>query len=571
MKKKIIISLFIGLILLGCNEMNLNPLSEGSSGNWYSDKDEITMSLNHLFDINYWEDFYFSSASNWLDYWQESWSDNFVIRYTLSSFMGGTINGQTDMIVKWWQNSYACIENANLIIENINRAKDKITEEKMNKFIAVAKFVRAAQYSKLIFFYGDVPYYTNTLEITGAFSLSRTNKEDILQGIYDDFDFAASYLPESYGDNEIKYATKGAALAMKARIALYMGDWDVTRDAAKACMDLDVNELYPDFSGLFGQKNSVETVFAIPRSVELGSFINIEQIVPRNCGGYSTVVPSWDLFCSYLCTDGLPIDESPLFNPHEPFKNRDPRCAATIVEFGTYYLGVMYQPHPDTLNVWNINTNSYQNNRDSRGYMSMASYTGLIWKKWVKEGWYTSNKGDMDNIVMRYADVLLMYAEAKIELGEIDQSVLDAINKVRSRAYGVAYNQPSSYPAVTSNDQSVLRKTVRIERRMEFAFEGTRLADILRWKLAEKVMNKNIYGMLDPADLRVKIVNPGLWFFPETPPIDEDGIADFSPMYNKGLIKLLAQRSFDISKNYLLPIPTKEILINKNLTQNPGY
>jgi starch-binding outer membrane protein, SusD/RagB family len=571
MKKKIIISLFIGLILLGCNKMDLNPLSEGSSGNWYSDEDEITMSLNYLYDINYWEDFYYSSASNWLDYWKESWSDNFVIRYTLSSFMGGTINGQTDMIVKWWQNSYACIESANLIIENINRAKDKITEEKMNKFIAIAKFVRAAQYSKLIFFYADVPYYDKTLTIDEAFALSRTSKATVLEKIYDDFDFAAAYLPESYGDNEIKYATKGAALAMKARIALYMEDWDIARDAAKACIDLGVYELYPNFSELFGQKNSVESVFAIPRSVELGSYINIEQIVPRNCGGYSTVVPSWDLFCSYLCTDGLPIDESPLFDPHEPFKNRDPRCAATIVEFGTYYLGVMYQPHPDSLLVWNINTGSYQNNRDSRGYMSMASYTGLIWKKWVGDGWYSSNKGDMDNIVMRYADVLLMYAEAKIELGEIDQSVLDAINQVRSRAYGVDYNQTSLYPAVTSTDPSVLRKTVRIERRMEFAFEGTRLADILRWKLAEKVMNKNIYGMLDPADLREKVVNPGLWFFPETPSIDEDGVADFTSMYNKGLIKLLAQRNFDISKNYLLPIPTKEILINNNLVQNPGY
>jgi hypothetical protein len=169
-----------------------------------------------------------------------------------------------------------------------------------------------------------------------------------------------------------------------------------------------------------------------------------------------------------------------------------------------------------------------------------------------------------------------MYAEAKIELGEIDQSVRDAINKVRARAYGVDYSKTTSYPSVSATNQASLRKILRIERRMEFAFEGgletsLRYADIVRWRLAEKVLNKKVYGLLDLADLRNKVVKPGLWFFPETPSIDEDGVADFESMNNKGLIKLLATRVFDPSKHYLLPIPTKEILINSNLVQNSGY
>ena len=147
---------------------------------------------------------------------------------------------------------------------------------------------------------------------------------------------------------------------------------------------------------------------------------------------------------------------------------------------------------------------------------------------------------------------------------------------MRARAYGVDFSKTTSYPAVSATNQAGLRKILRIERRMEFAFEGgletsLRYADLVRWRLAEKVLNTSIYGLLDLAELREKVVKPGLWFFPEVPPIDEDGVANFGSMYNKGLIKLLALRTFDPSKHYLLPIPTKEILINKNLVQNPKY
>jgi hypothetical protein len=172
---------------------------------------------------------------------------------------------------------------------------------------------------------------------------------------------------------------------------------------------------------------------------------------------------------------------------------------------------------------------------------------------------------------MRYADVLLMYAEAKIELNEIDQPMLDAsINMVRARAYKVPVTDKSKYPAVTPGNQASLRKTLRIERRMEFATEARRYEDIIRWKFAEKVLNRPIYGMLDPADLRTKVVNPGLWFFPQTPEIDDDGNPNLDPMYNAGLIKLVAVRNFP-ARQYLWPIPTKEVLINPNLGQNKDY
>ena len=450
-------------------------------------------------------------------------------------------------------------------------------QQKLNQFEGEARFHRASRYADLISHFGDVVYYEGIMDLDEAFTKSRTDKATVLQEIYNDYDIAIDYLPVSYGSSSLQRATKGAALALKARIALYNEDWKIAAKAAKAVMELDIYDLYPDFGELFlsKTKNTKETIFALTRSVELnvalGTSYPVRATLTRNAGGWAVYNPSWELLCSFLCTDGLPIDESPLFNPQKPFENRDPRCTETIVEFGARHLGYIYEPHPDTLQVWNFNAEKYQKNNDTRAIIQWASWNGLVWKKGVDEDWSDDRLTDPEMRIIRYADVLLMYAEAKIELNEIDQPVLDAINRVRSRAYGVDLEDTGNYPVVTTSDQSELRKIVRIERRMEFAKEGLRYMDIIRWRLADKVLNYDVYGMLDVTELRTKVVNQGLWFFPETPLVDEDGVADFTSMYNQGLIKLLADRTFDATRQYLWPIPSKEIIINENLTQNPNY
>ena len=173
---------------------------------------------------------------------------------------------------------------------------------------------------------------------------------------------------------------------------------------------------------------------------------------------------------------------------------------------------------------------------------------------------------------MRYADVLLMYAEAKIELNEIDDSVLEAINTVRARAYGVSASATSSYPAVTARDQATLRRTVRLERRVELAMENLRLQDLMRWRLAEKALNTYNYIYLYPAqDCKTALVDKGLWPWPSKPQIDEDGLADFSEWFDKGQVMLGAKRNFP-ERQYLWPIPTHEIELCPNLLpDNPGY
>ena len=561
MRLKIFIAC-IGLFAISsCESLDLLPLSDGSSETWNSNAEEIEMSLNGLYKDAFWP------KDN------DEWTDDWIYRDALSPITGATLNGQNDFIISWWTNSYKAIGRANIVIQSVDRAAKVLTQAQIDRYAAEARFVRACQYSRLLARYGNIIYTEKDLDIEEALTLKQEDKTTVLPKIYADFDFAAAKLKTTYSNSELKRASAGAAYAMKARIALEMGDWATVKTAAKACMDLKLYSLHSNFDNLFlsRTKNSVETIFGLPRSVALKVVqTDAQNYVTRNAGGFAAKDPSWDLFCAFLCTDGLPIDKSPLYNPRKPFLNRDPRCKATIVEFQTNFLGYTYQPHPDSLTVFKVADNKYVENKDTRSVAQFASFNGLVLKKGVDGDWLLNSwTTEPDKIIIRYADVLLMYAEAKIELNEIDQTVLDAINTVRARAYGAALTA-TTYPAVKSMTQSELRKAVRIERRMEFAFEGVRYADLIRWKLAEKALNKVNYGLLDPADLRTKVVKPGLWFFPSTPPIDDDGVADFTPMFTAGLIKQIAIRKFDATRQYLWPIPTTEILTS-GLKQNPNY
>lgn len=562
---KIFTPLFLALFALAtssCYDLDRNPLSEGSSENWFTTEDEFEASLKNMYQSGMWV------ADN------ESWTDDFVQRQILSSFANATVTGQTQEVVDYWENKYKGIGRANVVLMNLQRGLDAgIPQRLIDRFGAEAYFLRAAFYSMLIEKFGDVVYVDNMVNIEDALKMGRTPKSTLIPLVYEDYDKAIAGLPEST-DYHASRATKGAAMAMKARFALRMGDWKTAAESAKACMDLGIYELEPSYETLFKQTTKVsrEYILALPRSIELGYYYPAWEILSRLGSGNAWWCPSWDLLASYTCTDGKPIDESPLYDKNDPFKNRDPRCSMTIVPFGSMHCGYEYNPNPTVKEVKD-RTGKMVSNKDSRGVFQYASFNGLLWKKGVDESWTENGrKAEPTQIIIRYADVLLMYAEAKIEMNEIDDSVLKAINQVRSRAYSITYDKTSAYPSVTTRDRLALRKIVRNERRVEFADEGLRYSDIIRWKIASKVMSKKNYGMLYPSQLVVeKLIDKGLpWFWPMTPEIDDDGIPDFTAMEKKGYIQVLSTKKWD-DRQYLWPIPSKEILINNNLTQNVGY
>ena len=175
-----------------------------------------------------------------------------------------------------------------------------------------------------------------------------------------------------------------------------------------------------------------------------------------------------------------------------------------------------------------------------------------------------------------------MYAEAKIELNEIDDTVLDAMNQVRARAYKAAVTATSDYPAITETAQDKLRTILRIERRMEFAFENLRLYDIWRWRIAEKVLNRPWIGLPKKDEkLQRAYIDNNMWFHGAVPEIDEDGCMDFMAPVAKGAAdffnsnayaQVLAECKFVAPKSYLWPLPTTTMQVMKNIKENnPGY
>ena len=576
--KKYMLTISAGLLLLSsCVSMDMVPKSQGNSESWYSTEKELQLAVNEFYILGYW---------NALE-GSEQWTDNFTYRLinrheSSGAPLDGNLDGQKYYVYHLWEQSYKLISRANSLIVNSSRALENgVSQEIVDKYKAEAYFCRACKYADLVSYFGDVPYVDNLLTIEQARAMTRMPKDEIIPKIYSDFDHAADGLPDNWG-NEAAHPTKAAAYAMKARFALYMGDWATAAEAAGKCISLKTHSLEPEFTDIFLQTTKLipEKIFVIPRSAAASVVLDqwyVNNGVPRNAGGYGSDNPSWDLLASFLCNDGLPIDESPKFDPKNPFANRDPRCTKTIVEFGTRHCGYEYQPRMDVDQIMNYWTGQMQANQDNRKVNTYASYNGLVWKKGIDESWLDSETGkkldnlnETDFIIMRYADVLLMYAEAKIELNQIDQSVLDAINSVRARAYGVDKASTAAYPSVTSTTQSVLRQAVRIERRMEFAKEDLRYMDLIRWGLWKKALNRYNYINLEPTECLEKIVNKDLWLWAECPQVDEDGLADFAPLYNKGYCARGALRQFP-DHQVLWPIPTYERLQTGNLKQNDGY
>lgn len=194
-------------------------------------------------------------------------------------------------------------------------------------------------------------------------------------------------------------------------------------------------------------------------------------------------------------------------------------------------------------------------------------------KKGVTEAWLSDKKADPNAIIMRYADVLLMYAEAKIEMNEIDQSVLDAINDVRSRAYKTTRSNTSLYPAVTTTNQDELRFQLRSERRMEFAWENRRWFDLMRWRLCDIAINRPVIDLPAKAQLQ-KNIKSGDYYFPSDalPVIEENGLVNLQPLVDsKAKFRKTMERKFDPAKGYLLPLPLSDVTLIPGMIQNPGY
>lgn len=612
MKNTILITTIIVLLLglTSCVDVNLNPLSEASSENWNSTQEEIEMSLNEMYStksIPVYGAIHPSICGPLLGI-------DIVRRQETYYTYNGVLNADN---ANWynenrWPNLYASISRCLRIISDLKEARSAgMPESLVFQYEGEAWFFIGLAYGDLAFHYGDVILYKTRMALEEAYTMTRSPKSEVLEFAYDCFDRAAELLPESYSG--LQKMTKGAALAYKARYALYNGDFEIAAKAAKDCMDLGIYILHDNYQELFTTAMSPENIWFFRGDVALrchywlatGANYMIYNTLPRVHGGWGVYGPTYELFCAYTCTDGLPIDESPLYDYRDPFANRDPRMSMTIIPFATAYtasvlngtynpadyafLGIENSPNPRKTHVVRIADGSLVSNTDSKARAEHSTYNGLMLKKFVDETWMQNGySGAATNYIdMRYGDVLLMYAEAMNELGRCTQEVLDnSINLLRERAYR---NSGLIYPKVLAGSQEKLRTVIRTERFVELAAEGHNYNDLIRWRIAEDVLNRPIYyltrawsgsaswdgDMSAVANEDFKALcerwDAGRFPFGGIPEIDANGIADLSPMADAGDIVQATMRSFNKERDYLWPIPSGDLLINKNITQNPYY
>lgn len=588
--------LMSALTFNSCVDLDLNPLSEGSSSTWYSSKEEILMSLN---------DFYRTAFFPLEDPDQ---ADDISRRAVTVAFNNGSLTSENGTIKTQWENYYKGIARALRLISNLDAKGNDLglSETEVNQYKAEAYCYMGYAYGMIAFHWGQGILDKTGMTLEEAYSASLSPKSEIVAFAYECLDKAAAGLPTEYSG--LQRFTKGTALAFKSRIALYNGDYAAAAAASKACMELGVYKLHDNYEKLFTAESSSENIFFFRGDVALKQYYwyasDPNNYLPRNHGGWGTRGVSYELVCAYTCTDGLPIDKSPLYNPKNIFENRDPRLAMTAVPFATQevldkggynpadyaFLGIEYTPNPWARTVKDFNNGGADiTNNDSKAKAEHACYNGFAIKKFVDQSWKENGRSGapITYPFIRYGEVLLNYAEAAIETNSCNQEILDkTINALRDRAYagtGIAAPHVSA-----SLSQAELRTAVRTERYVELSLEGHRYADLIRWKIAGKVLNTPLYylnrawagatwdgtyaGANDAYKKLLDNWNNGCYpIGGPAPKIDENGFADLQPMVDAGYIVVAAQRKFDESKEYLWPIPQSDKLVNENLGQNPGW
>ena len=556
MKKNYILLIIIGAFFISCKKdafLEVVPLDSPADVSFYSNETELKMAINACYnyiDENYvWEGDLMTDIS----WYRVSSPTQAVGRGEITSLTEGRINGL-------WIEQYRGISRCNYVLAYMSRAKANTNPEVYSRIAGEARFLRAFYYSYLIEMYGGVPLVTTPVTSQEALTYSRTPKDEIVDFLLNELDQAYEDLPLRYTPDDKAGATKGSALALKARIALFNKRYKEAAAAAKSLMDLKIYSLHNNITELFqysGQRSNNEVILEMQFSRGTRTHAQPQSYFSRMTGGYSEKVPLQSLVDSYECTDGLTIDKSPLYDPAHPFDNRDPRLDQTIIHDGMVFGGFVFSTNPADVTTLNVTTGKQVANSDVQN--AFASFSGYLWHKYADEADIANRKESvLSCILMRYAEVLLNYAEAKIELNEIDASLLDAINQVRARAYGTTVAETGKYPAIVTTNQAELRKIIRRERKVELAGEGLRLFDIRRWNIAHIVMPGTIYGR--PA---------GDFSLMGIPVFDENGNPDYSAYRTR--LKTIEDRTFNRDRDYLWPIPQKEINLNTNIVQNPNY
>ena len=589
--KKIIFNTFIlavlGMTIASCSDFLDRAPTDYATTGFYKSEEAIRDGASGVYNI-----IYLDEAPGFYNIPFQVETDHctaFALpRDENTTVSAGILNPDLAIVSYVWERLYQWIARANGVIDGSKDYIDGLSP-RAKQYIAEVKTLRAFAYYYLISIYGDALFFTAPVTVD-QYEDARTDKTVILDFILDDLESAAADLPWTATDRG--RIDKSAAYALKARAALLGGSLNYggkgasyfATAASAAQMVIGQRALAENFDDLFnltGQSRADvrnETIFELMYS-NIGGSIKNHVIgfgqISRNTGQTGRH-PAQLLADTYECIDGLRIDESPLYNPKRPQENRDPRFHSTLwmhgdtvtLNNGALVTQVLEAYEEETL-FFNYASNEWemQNNADINSAAAWASFcnagSGYIWAKFSNETAENISSQSCNMPVIRYAEVLLSYAEAKIELNQLDQSVYDAINAVRNRS-----GMPNVSADKIGNQQKMLQ-LVRRERKVEFALEGLHFVDIRRWGIGDLLNGQPSYGLPLP-EVRYEGMNAtDIPNFKKSDRHDLNDVANYDAYKEKLKVRDL-NRHWNDAYN-LWPIPQIERLRNPNLSQNPGY
>ncbi len=490
-------------ILSSCSDfLDMNPLDQVSDATFWKSKDDFDNALTAVYGSMQASEFAVElplrdcmTDNGFAQF--NSGSDNNIVQGNLSPSTGGYQSAI-------YNDSYTGIARINNFLQQLSEyTGTDISDNDKAGYEGEVRFIRAFYYFQLYSTYGDVPLVLEPLTLDNQIQ-PKVSAQQILDQILSDLDFAIINLPDTpYTDNG-GHAVSTSAEALKARVLIFAA-YDKTGtpdlDLLKQVRDLTLHveseySLCPDFSDLFrvaGQQDNPEIIFSI------------NFLAPNNTTAWDMYYGDWvaadplqNMVNDFECTDGKTIAESPLYDPSNPFENRDPRLAKTI-----------YNDHPDFGDgkVW---------------YPSNAKPTGYGVMKYLDPAnlpFGFSTLSAQNAVVLRLGEILLMYAEAENEIAGPDASVYTAMKTLRERA-----GMP---PCPDGLSKSEMRETIRHERRVELAFEGLRWYDLKRWRIAGQVLNLVTDGVV-PYHFEDKFYD---WPLPQTEIDKSQGVLIQNPDY----------------------------------------
>ncbi|UOE51102.1 RagB/SusD family nutrient uptake outer membrane protein [Mucilaginibacter sp. SMC90] len=526
----------------GCRKLDIAPTDAYSVLNFWTADANVYNALNNNYSLMYNSGLYFAA---------EGLSDNAYSQTNtdLIQIASGNANAQTPKFAGDWAYYYSTIKSCNQFLANIDK-NTTLGAATLDRLKAETRFIRAFEDFNLTKWYGDIPLVSTDISQDDAKTIARTPKAEVINFILSELNAIVPLLPskDQLPAAENGRITKGAALALQARVLLYQGNR--MADVATVCeslMNSTTNGTYslnPNYSNLFSDpstnRNNPESILSlqyVPATTR--TWTDFWDFAPNSVGGrVNALAPSQELVNDYIMLNGKAItDAGSGYDENNPYTNRDPRLTATVV-YDRYNWNsgggvngttkVIYikpgsdptRPGPD----------EYSSGRQS------SSPTGYYWRKYFDPSALANFTSGNNIHLFRYAEILLDYAEAKSSLGQMDATVWNkTIGALRTRA-------GFSDPAALNYPGGDVTNAIRRERRVELAMEGTRIDDIRRWKTAETVLNGYVHGAKFSGD----------------------------PATDNGYIRAQLRR-FNTNRDYLWAIPSGDLSLDSKLTQNPGY